>query len=283
MIRPPRFAGSWYPGEPDALRAAIDEALDLVAGEVTPAPALLLVAPHAGYRYSLKIAAAGYARVVVPDTVVVLCPNHRAPPGVVSVWPDGAWRTPLGDLAVDAELAARLVAGHPGASADRTAHADEHAVELHLPILQRVRERQGQAGPRIVPVVVAARREAELLALGDALAAAIASAASGRATVPREDVLIVASTDMTHHLPAAVARAQDERALAALLALDAPRLLAVCERERISMCGVRPTVAGLRAALARGATRAALARYGHSGEVSGDDERVVGYASVVVV
>lgn len=275
MIRPPRFAGSWYPGEPGPLRAAIDEALD-AAGDVAPAPARLLVAPHAGYRYSLKIAAAGYARVVVPDAVVVLCPNHRAPPGVVAVWPDGAWRTPLGDLAVDEELAARLVAraraAEVGASADRSAHTDEHAVELHLPLLQRVRERRGQPAPRIVPVVVAARREAELLALGDALAAAIGAA----------DVLVVASTDMTHHLPADVARAQDERALAALLALDASRLLAVCERERISMCGVRPTVTGLRAALVRGATRAELARYGHSGEVSGDDERVVGYASVVV-
>lgn len=272
MIRPARFAGSWYPGEPDALRAAIDEAVDAAAA-AGATPAKLLVAPHAGYRYSLLIAAAGWARVVVPDTVVVLCPNHRAPPGVVAVWPDGAWRTPLGDLAVDAELAARLVATHTGATADRSAHADEHAVELHLPILQRLRERRGQAAARLVPVVVAARREAELLALGDALAAAIGG---------RDDVLVVASTDMTHHLPAGVARAQDERALAALLALDAPRLLAVCERERISMCGVRPTVAGLRAALARGASRAELVRYGHSGEVSGDDERVVGYASVVV-
>lgn len=267
--RAARFAGSWYPGRADEAEAELDQAFAAV-GPVTPAPARLLVAPHAGWRYSLPIAAAGYARVEVPATVVVLCPNHTVPPPIVSVWPGGTWHTPLGPVPVDEALAARLLAEWPGAVAEPAAHLKEHAVELHVPILQRLRRGRPLS---IVPVVVAAPRLDALLAGGDGLARALAG---------RDDVLVVASTDMTHHEPADVARRQDERALAPLLALDPAALLDVCTREGITMCGVRPTVAGLQAALRLGATTAELARYGHSGEVSGDDDSVVGYASVIV-
>jgi AmmeMemoRadiSam system protein B len=248
----------------------IDSALARAGFTGTPAPARLIVAPHAGYRYSLAIAAAAYARVVVPEVVIVLCPNHTVPPPIVSAWPAGVWRTPLGPVPVDADLVERLRAAWPQLVTETAAHRDEHAVELHLPILQRLRAGRPLS---LVPIVVAAPRLDDLLALGDALARTIAG---------RDDVLIVASTDMTHHEPAAAARVKDQHALDAVLALDPARLLATCTKERISMCGVRPTTAALEAAKALGATTAELARYGHSGEVSGDDTSVVAYAAVVV-
>lgn len=270
--RPARFAGSWYPDRPDALSSLIDSALARAGRGATaaPAPARVVVAPHAGYRYSLAIAAAAYARVVVPEVVIVLCPNHTVPPPIVSVWPAGVWHTPLGPVPVDADLVASLRAACPLLQAETAAHVDEHAVELHLPILQRLRAGRLLS---LVPIVVAAPRLEDLLALGDALARTVAG---------RDDVLIVASTDMTHHEPAAAARVKDQRALDAVLALDPARLLATCTAERISMCGVRPTTAALQAAKALGATTAELACYGHSGEVSGDDTSVVGYAGVVI-
>lgn len=269
-VRPARFAGTWYPGAPAELAATIDAALARGAGGVTPAPARVVVAPHAGYRYSLEVAAAAYARVVVPEVVVVLCPNHTVPPPVVSVWPGGAWRTPLGEVPLALDLVERLRAESPLVVAETDAHEDEHAVELHLPILQRCRADRPLS---IVPVVVAAPGADDLLALGDAL---------GRALAGRDDVLIVASTDMNHHEPADVSRVKDQHALDALLALDPTRLLMTCAAQRISMCGVRPTAVAIQAAKALGATRAELVRYGHSGEVSGDLRRVVGYASVVI-
>jgi MEMO1 family protein len=208
--------------------------------------------------------------VAIPEVVIVLCPNHTVPPPIVSVWPDGRWLTPLGAVEVDQALVARLRAEWPRLEAETEAHEDEHAVELHLPILQRLR----QGKPlRLVPIVVAAPSEADLRALGQAIARAIQG---------RDDVLIVASTDMNHQEPAAVSRAKDQRALDAVLALDPGRLLRTCADERITMCGVRPTAAAIEAATALGATTATLARYGHSGEVSGDDRRVVGYAGVVI-
>jgi len=263
-VRPARFAGTWYPGEPDALRRMLAGATPAAAA----GPALAVVAPHAGYRFSLPIAAETYARVEVPATAVVLCPNHTVPPPVVSIWPSGAWETPLGRVAVDEELAAAIRAECPAVTDAPVAHQREHAVELHLPLLQHHRP-----DVKVVPLVVAAPRVDELRALGEGIARAIGA---------REDVLLVASTDMTHQQPADVARAQDERALARLLALDPAGLLETCEREGITMCGVRPTTAALYAALAMGATRAELVRYGHSGEASGDYDRVVGYAGAVV-
>jgi len=94
--------------------------------------------------------------------------------------------------------------------------------------------------------------------------------------------LVVASSDMSHYLPAATARRKDERALERMLALDPQGLHEVVLREDISMCGFVPATVMLVAALERGAREAELVRYGHSGEASGDDAAVVGYAGVLV-
>jgi AmmeMemoRadiSam system protein B len=264
-VRAARFAGSWYPGEPEALRAEIlgYQPADAVAG-----PAKAVVAPHAGYRFSGAIAAETYARVRVPEVAILLCPNHTVPPPVISVWPGGAWETPLGAIPVDEALVAAIQTECPEVVAETGAHLREHAIELHLPLLQVL-----QPGLRIVPVVVAAPGFAALERLGEGLARAIGE---------RDDVLLVASSDMSHFETAARAKQKDELALERLLALDAPGLLETCAREDVSMCGVRPATAALVAALRLGATTAELVRYGHSGEVSGDHDRVVGYAGVVV-
>ncbi len=268
--RPARFAGSWYPGDPAALRAELEAARPSDLPDPTPARAV--IAPHAGYRFSLAIAQAAYARVALPDagplTAVVLCPNHTVREPAVAVWPEGSWRTPLGEVPLDEALTARLLDEVPDATPSAAAHAREHAVELQLPILQ-----QRHPDLRLVALVVAASRRETLVALGEGLARAVAG---------REDVLLVASTDMTHYEPAEQARSKDERALEHVLALDPEGLLETCARERISMCGARPTAAVLVAARALGATAVELARYGHSGEVTGDHERVVGYAGLVV-
>jgi AmmeMemoRadiSam system protein B len=94
--------------------------------------------------------------------------------------------------------------------------------------------------------------------------------------------LVVASSDMSHYIPATVAREKDLRAVDRILALDPRGLYDVVHRESISMCGVVPATVMLVAAKAMGATRAELVRYAHSGEVTGDDRQVVGYAGVIV-
>jgi AmmeMemoRadiSam system protein B len=167
---------------------------------------------------------------------------------------------------VDAALTAALAAA-PGVTADAEAHRFEHALEVQVPFLQRA-----HPGATLAALCLSHLSFGECERLGAALAAA--TGASGD--------LLVASSDLSHYLPAPTARALDHRALERILALDAEGLYETVHRERISMCGVVPATVMLVAARARGATWAELVRYGHSGEVNGDEARVVGYAGVVV-
>ena len=97
-----------------------------------------------------------------------------------------------------------------------------------------------------------------------------------------EPVLLVASTDMSHYISADEAATLDGMALARVQALDPEGLYRTVRSHQISMCGVLPTTAALFAARALGASQAELVRYGNSGEQSGDHDRVVGYAGVLV-
>jgi AmmeMemoRadiSam system protein B len=216
--------------------------------------------------YSGPVAGATYARVDVPDRVVILCPNHTGVGKRVAAWPDGAWATPLGRIQVNEAMTRDLL--QTGlASPDREAHRYEHSLEVQLPFLQL----------RNPEVTIAA------VCLGslsfdrcEELGLQIARVAR------RHQALVVASSDMSHYLPAATARAKDRLALDRVLALDPRGLHEVVSRERISMCGFVPATVMLVAALEMGAREAELVRYATSGDVTGDDRSVVGYAGVVV-
>jgi hypothetical protein len=242
--------------------------VDRFLGDARPSAADVgaIVAPHAGYVYSGAIAGAVYARVDPPARAIVLCPNHTGRGAAAALWPEGAWRTPLGDVPVDARLSAAL-SRSPLVEEDVAAHAREHALEVQLPFLQRARP-----GISIAALCLAH------LSLSDceALAETVAEAAAA------EGALVVASSDMSHYLPAALARKKDGRAIERILALDGRGLYDVVHAEDISMCGIVPATVMLLAARRLGASRAELVRYGHSGETTGDDDAVVGYAGLVV-
>jgi AmmeMemoRadiSam system protein B len=212
------------------------------------------------------VAGATWGAVEVPDRVILLCPNHTGFGAAVSLWPDGGWHTPLGRVRVDEELSAELLRGGP-CTADRDAHLREHALEVQLPFLQARRP-----DAAIAAICLAHLPYERCEQLGRAVAAAARS----------RGALVVASSDMSHYLPARVARARDRLALEALLSLDARELHRVVERERISMCGFVPATVMLVAARELGARAAALIRYRTSGDVTGDDSSVVGYAGAVV-
>jgi hypothetical protein len=268
-------SGRFYPGTRAELAEAVARLLAdarAEAGSSPPAPLRAVIAPHAGYVYSGPTAAAVFARVALPALVVILAPNHtgvcRAPDGG-SLWEAGAFRTPLGDVAVDEPFAAALLDASPLVSVDHDAHRGEHAVEVELPFLQILR-----ADVRIVPLVLAWDAWEACRALGEALAGLV------RRWV--EPVLLLASSDLNHYEPAAVSERKDARALEAVATLDGAELLARCRRERISMCGRAPAAAVLAAARALGAARADVVDYRHSGWVSADDSQVVGYGGVVI-
>lgn len=263
-MRPPAVAGQFYPQGSEALAREVARHL----GEVRPRRALAVIAPHAGYVYSGPIAGATYAQVEVPSSAVVLCPNHTGRGARRSLWPRGRWRLPGGDITVDEDLASELAA-RAGLAEDAAAHAEEHAVEVQLPFL-----RARNPSVAAVPICLSRLSSLECLALGEAMAQVIRGREGG--------VLLVASTDMSHYIPADQARELDALAIARVEQLDPEGLYRVVQEEDLSMCGFIPTAVVLAAARALGARRARLVRYGHSGEVSGDASRVVGYAGFVV-
>lgn len=270
MEREPAVAGRFYPADP---RVLAEEVASLLAerpdGRATPGPpvpAIGMLAPHAGYVYSGSVAGATYARVDVPGRVIVLCPNHTGLGKRVATWPGGAWATPLGPVPVNGALTRELL--ETGlASPDREAHRHEHSLEVQLPFLQLRNPEVSIAAVCLGPLSFDRCQE-----LGVQLAR----------IARRHQALIVASSDMSHHLPAAAARAKDRLALERLLALDPRGLHEVVSRERISMCGSVPATVMLVAAVEMGAREAELVRYATSGDATGDDRSVVGYAGVVV-
>ena len=263
MDREPAVAGRFYAGEPAALRREVDRFL-AAGGEKVRAKGL--VAPHAGYVYSGAVAGAVYARVEVPQRVVVLGPNHTGLGCPAALWPDGAWRLPTGEVPIDPELTAAL-AGGPLVEVDLEAHLHEHSLEVQVPFLVRARP-----DVSIAALCLGHLRFADCEAVGKRVAKAAAGAGA----------LVVASSDMSHYIPADAAREKDHRAIERILALDPAGLYEVVHREKISMCGIIPATVMLVAALELGATRAELVRYGNSGEVNGDMRQVVGYAGILV-
>jgi AmmeMemoRadiSam system protein B len=265
-IREPAVAGRFYPGTAARLVSELDGFLRPPPAAEARLPATGIVAPHAGYMYSGAIAGEVYRRIALPDRAVVLGPNHTGLGAAAALWPGGTWRTPLGEVPVDAGLTEALSRA-AGVEPDDQAHLHEHSLEVHVPFLQRLRPGLSIAALCLGPL---AYRACE--ALGKAVGKAAAAAGA----------LVVASSDMSHYVSAKEAKAKDQRAIDRILALDPEGLHAVVRSERISMCGYIPATVMLVAALEMGATKAELVRYGHSGEVTGDDEQVVAYASVRV-
>jgi AmmeMemoRadiSam system protein B len=266
MLRSPAVAGQFYPDRPDVLDQALTRLIPTVVEKRT---AIGMISPHAGYVYSGKVAGKSFARLRIPPEVVILGPNHHGVGQPIAVYHRGGWQTPLGPVPIAETLADAILAACPDAAADTSAHRAEHSLEVQVPFLQKL-----AAPVSIVPICLGRVPLDQLLTLGDGLATVLA----GREPRP----LIVASSDMTHYESGEEARRKDGLALERVLALDPEGLYRTVRDHRISMCGVLPAVVMLRAALALGATAAELVAYANSGEVTGDQRQVVGYAGVIV-
>ena len=277
-VRTPAVAGRFYPGRAEELlrdvrkytSAGTSTGNRAATGRIS---AIGCVAPHAGYVYSGAVAGAMYSRLEIPEHCVVLGPNHTGRGRPLAVMANTTWQTPLGEVAADAELGARLLRRFPALEEDSAAHRGEHAIEVQLPFLQAQ-----QPKLKIVPIVVGTSDFDVLRGLGEALADAIGE----REEDTKKKILIVASSDMNHYESAAITRVKDHQAIDRVLALDARGLWEVVMAEDISMCGFGPAVVMLVAAKLLGATSATLAKYATSGDVSGDYQSVVGYAGIIV-
>jgi AmmeMemoRadiSam system protein B len=267
-VRLPAVAGAFYPDDP-ATMAADAHRLASPRPEAPPAKAIAAVCPHAGWMYSGTVAGRLAASIEVPARVLVLAPNHTGSGARGSVWPGGAWRFPGADIPVDAGFCRALCEESTLLEPDAEAHADEHAIEVIVPLLAA-----RQPALHIAPVVLGGLSFGECETLAGAIAHTI-KAAEG-------PTLIVASSDMNHYLSDDETRALDAVALAPLEALDGHGLFRTVREHGITMCGVIPSTVAILAARELGATKATRIGYATSADAGGDRHRVVGYAAVAI-
>ncbi len=268
MIRQPAVAGTFYEADPDKLRKEVARLLP-AALRKKKAPAKAAIVPHAGYVYSGEVTGEALARVEIPETVILLGPNHSTGLGAPLAVSGEDWETPLGTVPLAQDLATALVKGSKLFKSDNAAHRREHSLEVQLPFLQHLQKKL-----RIVPICISRLPLPQCRQAGMDLAQAVKNYA--------KPVLLVVSTDLSHHEPRTVVSEKDQLALGDILSLDPAHLYRTVLTKRISMCGVIPVTIALFAALELGAERAQLFRYTDSGYVSGDVQRVVGYAGLAV-
>lgn len=266
MNRYPAVAGQFYPAEPEALTADIEKHVADVPEKVQ---AIGIISPHAGFMYSGDTAGAVYSRIEIPETVILIGPNHTGQGERVSVMTEGTWRMPLGDLSIDQELAESICAASPLIRADSRAHLHEHSIETQLPFLQYFRR-----DFKFVPICMMRVNFTECTAVSQAILSGVKK--------HERTVLIVASSDMTHYESHQSASAKDKKAIAEILQRDAKGLYTTVEKNGITMCGVIPATVMLLCANQMGAHDSELVKYMTSGEVSGDMDHVVGYAGMIV-
>jgi len=228
--------------------------------------AISVIVPHAGYEYSGPVAGAVFSSVQIPKYLVILGPNHRHVMSRFAIMSEGSWQTPLGDVPINTQLAEAITNRSGLVKDDSGAHEQEHSLEVQLPFIQYIRN-----DISIVPITIAYQTSyEELEELGHAIADAIQA--------QDEDILIVASTDMSHYVSQREAVAKDSLAMDEIDRLHARGLYEIVSQENISMCGYQPTTSTIVASKKLGATQAELIKYQTSGEVTKNFHEVVGYA-----
>jgi len=262
-VRKPAVAGSFYPDNPEEITKKL---LSYIGDNPKNKNVIGAIAPHAGWLYSGHVAGAIFASIKIPDTVILFGPNHKGLGVETALDSSTAWSFPFSDIEVDRNLSTKIADSLPSAKFDATAHANEHSLEVIVPFLF-YRNRS----VRIVPISLSNYDDALLAQLGKSVAEIIRG----------KDVLIVASSDLSHFESDDRARSIDTETIKCIEKMVPEAVLKRAKNER-ALCGGGPVHALLTAGRVLGATEAKLVKYATSGDISGDRDRVVGYAGFIV-
>jgi AmmeMemoRadiSam system protein B len=266
MIRNAVVAGQFYPASASELKATIE---GMVKKEEDKEEVIGLVSPHAGYIYSGPVAGAVISRIRFKDSFIIIGPNHTGAGKPLSIMTEGIWKTPLGEIEIDSELGKKMLEISRHLEEDDGAHIYEHSIEVQLPFLQYFKP-----DFKLVPIVFGYSSGTIYKEIGREIAKAVKELG--------KEVVIIASSDMSHYEPQASAQKKDTQAIGAILKLDEDELLKRVFEFNITMCGYAPAVSLIVAAKELGATGAELVKYQTSGDVTGDFSSVVGYAGIII-
>ncbi|GAM09241.1 MEMO1 family protein [Geobacter sp. OR-1] len=266
-IKEPAVAGAFYPGDKAILQKTVDGFMASAGKQEAQGRLLTLLAPHAGYQFSGAVAANSYAQLKGSGvtTVILLGPSHYTHLNGAAVYAKGSFRTPLGLVAVNEKIAAQLLDKKSGVVFDRNPFAREHSLEVQLPFIQRV-----LPAASIVPVIVGAPTRESYQSLAESLAKALKDP---------KTVLIV-SSDLSHYHDRETAGQMDRTVIDAVERLSVNDLEGLLSNGNGEACGGYPLIYALAAVRSLGATNGQLYRYADSGDVTGDNKKVVGYAAM---
>jgi AmmeMemoRadiSam system protein B len=287
VTRSPVAAGSFYEDDPNRLGRQITKCFEGAGlpGESTERKLIAAIVPHAGFKYSGKIAAYAYkalAEAHPPKTIILIGPSHKKAGTSASIWQGSAWETPLGELEIDYELGRILVAEDLIFNKELDAHQDEHSLEVQLPFIQAL----WKTKPKILPISVSADL--------DILTAKRMGEALYRATVNR-DVFFVISSDFTHYginygyfpffgTPDEVENqihVLDHQAIKEINRINPEAFIDLVKRTKATICGAMPIAILLNTLRAMKIEKGKLLKYATSAEVTGDKENSVSYAAIV--
>jgi MEMO1 family protein len=276
--RAPAVAGMFYPSDTRELYQLIELSFKeqrFGPGHLPPSEEFNrrriygIVSPHAGYVYSGAVAANGYYKTSSMnfDRIVMIGPNHYGIGTGLATVRNGIWETPLGDVEVDSELASQIAENSGILDFDELAHSRDHCLEVQLPFLQYIKKNQF----KIVPIIMIMQDKVTASEIGESIASSTRNL----------NTLLIASSDFTHYEPNDEAHRKDEELIKAILSLDISNFYTTFERLNVSACGYGAIASIMTAAKALGATKGELLRYATSGDVMGDTNNVVGYASII--
>ena len=278
MLRQPAVAGAFYPADPETLKKLIESCfLDDVGPGYIPElnsfdgndyPINVMV-PHAGYQYSGAIASKGYCEIVkkgFPEVFIIISPNHTGFGSEISVFNEGEWVTPLGNVEIDKELAEAIVDVSEYASCDFTALIHEHSIEVQLPFLQYF-----SADFKIVPITMGTQNFVTSTDLSNAIFEATNKL--------NRSYCVIASTDLSHFNTQERANTVDGFVLEDIYEMNEFKLFEEVVQYNITMCGYGPVMTVMSLSKRCGKHTSEILAYGTSGDVTDDLTSVVGYAS----
>ncbi|MBM3254676.1 MAG: AmmeMemoRadiSam system protein B, partial [Candidatus Omnitrophica bacterium] len=269
-IKKPIASGTFYPASREELVKMVDKFIEEADVKSEKKDIIGAVVPHAGYIYSGRIA--GYTYRAIKDktfrVVVLIGPSHFEFFDGISVYNIGAFQTPLGNVEIDTEFANKLIKENPKVSFYPRAFRQEHSLEVQFPFLQRALK-----DFKIVPILIGNSSFENCKILAESLVSVIGN---------RKDVLIIASTDLSHYHNYEDAVRIDTLTLSEISKLDPKNFFEDLSTENVELCGGGAVLTLMIASRTLGAGDLKILKYANSGDVTGDRLKVVGYASGII-
>lgn len=270
-IRSSILAGTWYPRSGDVLSKTVRDLLSGIKPPCVDGALKAIIVPHAGYMYSGRVAAHSYKLLVNRPfkRIIMVGPSHRMSFSGVSVNLQAGYETPLGVVPVDQKLAKKILDAGTDIRWIKQAHANEHSLEIQLPLLQSVLQ-----DFQIVPILMGRQDFKTCSDLADTLVRAIGD---------REDTLLLASSDLSHYHSYSRAKELDLQFIKHVQGLDPQGLSKDLSAGGCEACGGGPVLTIMLAAMKMGANQAMILNHANSGDVTGVRSQVVGYLSAALV